>query len=69
MSFLVSGGLREVLSQWLLFGRYNRDIEAKVDEMIAIYMNGVELEENETNDIASDCLYSVLGLQRENGGA
>ncbi len=45
MSFLVSGGLREVLSQWLLYGRYNKDIETKVDEMIAIYMNGVELEE------------------------
>ena len=45
MSFLVSGGLREVLSQWLLYGRYNKDIESKVDEMIAIYMNGVELPE------------------------
>lgn len=43
MSFLVSGGLREVLSQWLLFGRYTKDIDAKVDEMIGIYMNGVEL--------------------------
>jgi len=43
MSFLVSGGLREVLSQWLLFGRYTKDIETKVDEMIGIYMNGVEL--------------------------
>ncbi|GAB4445819.1 MAG: TetR/AcrR family transcriptional regulator [Turneriella sp.] len=43
MSFLVSGGLREVLSQWLLFGRYEKQIESKVDEMIAIYMNGVEL--------------------------
>ncbi len=45
MSFLVSGGLREVLSQWLLYGRYSKDIESKVDEMIGIYMNGVELEE------------------------
>lgn len=45
MSFLVSGGLREVLSQWLLYSRYNKDIETKVDEMIAVYMNGVELEE------------------------
>ena len=45
MSFLVSGGLREVLSQWLLYGRYNKEIETKVDEMIAIYMNGVELPE------------------------
>lgn len=45
MSFLVSGGLREVLSQWLLYGRYSKDIEAKVDEMIGIYMNGVELED------------------------
>ena len=43
MSFLVSGGLREVLSQWLLYGRYSKDIEAKVDEMIGIYMNGVEM--------------------------
>lgn len=43
MSFLVSGGLREVLSQWLLYGRYNKDIETKVEEMITIYMNGVEL--------------------------
>lgn len=43
MSFLVSGGLREVLSQWLLYGRYSKDIESKVDEMIGIYMNGVEL--------------------------
>lgn len=43
MSFLVSGGLREVLSQWRLFGRYEKQIESKVDEMIAIYMNGVEL--------------------------
>lgn len=45
MSFLVSGGLREVLSQWLLYGRYSKDIESKVDEMIGIYMNGVELAE------------------------
>jgi AcrR family transcriptional regulator len=45
MSFLVSGGLREVLSQWLLYGRYEKEIESKVDEMIAIYMNGVELME------------------------
>jgi AcrR family transcriptional regulator len=45
MSFLISGGLREVLSQWLLYGRYAKDIEAKVDEMIGIYMNGVELSE------------------------
>jgi AcrR family transcriptional regulator len=43
MSFLVSGGLREVLSQWLLYSRYTKDIETKVDEMIGIYMNGVEL--------------------------
>jgi AcrR family transcriptional regulator len=43
MSFLVSGGLREVLSQWLLFGRYEQQLESKVDEIIAIYMNGVEL--------------------------
>jgi AcrR family transcriptional regulator len=43
MSFLVSGGLREVLSQWLLYGRYSKDIDSKVDEMIGIYMNGVEL--------------------------
>lgn len=45
MSFLVSGGLREVLSQWLLFGKYEKQIESKVDEMIAIYMNGVELSD------------------------
>ena len=45
MSFLVSCGLREVLSQWLLYSRYTKDIETKVDEMIAIYMNGVELPE------------------------
>jgi AcrR family transcriptional regulator len=43
MSFLVLGGLREVLSQWLLFGRYEDHLENKVDEMIAIYMNGVEI--------------------------
>jgi AcrR family transcriptional regulator len=43
MSFLVSGGLREVLSQGLLFGRYEQQLESKVDEIIAIYMNGVEL--------------------------
>jgi len=42
MSFLVSGGLREMLTQWLLYGRYANDIEQKVDEMIGIYMNGVE---------------------------
>jgi AcrR family transcriptional regulator len=45
MSFLVSGGLREVLSQWLLYGRYEKEVENKVDEMIAIYMNGVELSD------------------------
>lgn len=43
MSFLVSGGLREVLSQWLLHGRYERELDDKVDEIVAIYMNGVEL--------------------------
>ncbi|MBS0618333.1 MAG: TetR/AcrR family transcriptional regulator [Spirochaetes bacterium] len=42
MSFLVSGGLREMLTQWLLYGRYANDIEHKVDEMISVYMNGVE---------------------------
>jgi len=45
MSFLVSGGLREVLSQWLLYGRYEKEVENKVDEMIAIYMKGVELSD------------------------
>jgi len=43
MSYLVSGGLREVLGQWILYGRYKDSIEQKVDEVIGIYMNGVEL--------------------------
>lgn len=43
MSFLVAGGLREILSQWLLFGRYEGHMARKVDETIALYMNGVEL--------------------------
>lgn len=45
MSFLVSGGLREVLTQWLLHGRYEKDLDSKVDEIVSIYMNGVELVE------------------------
>ncbi len=44
MAFLVMGGLREVVTHWLIDGRYSKDIAVKVDEMIAIYMNGVERE-------------------------
>ncbi|HRP69082.1 MAG TPA: TetR/AcrR family transcriptional regulator [Turneriella sp.] len=42
MSYLVAGGLREVLAQWILYGRYADRIEKKVNEVVDIYMNGVE---------------------------
>ncbi|MCX7633041.1 MAG: TetR/AcrR family transcriptional regulator [Turneriella sp.] len=47
MSYLIAGGLREVLTQWLIYGRYEKNLEAKVDEMVNIYMNGVELLDNQ----------------------
>ncbi|MCS6971776.1 MAG: hypothetical protein NZL89_02030, partial [Leptospiraceae bacterium] len=47
MSYLIAGGLREVLTQWLIYGRYEKNLEAKVDEMVNIYMNGVERLDNQ----------------------
>lgn len=43
MSDLVVGSMREFAYQWLVCGKYEKNVPEKVDEIVRVFMRGVEI--------------------------
>lgn len=43
MGEIVVGGMREFTYQWLVHGKYDKNMPDKVDEIVRIFMRGVEI--------------------------